>query len=187
MRSLKVVPLVLWLSLLIVSSAHVLDASPSEAASESAPTAPPDSYAITDVTMILSRTSCYGTCPVYTVVVGGEGACVFTGIHFTAVQGERAFRIEPKAALDLLNEFYRIDFLGLRDQYLERVYVDVRPDGMIKKSFGSVVDDPHTLITLKLGTYSKTIEKNSEFGPTELVDLADRIDRVTNSAQWIKK
>jgi len=165
----------------------IVTVSCAQAAPESPPAVPPETYAIADVKMILSRTSCYGTCPIYTIVVGGDGACTFKGFDFTAVKGERAFHIEPKAVLDLLNEFYRIDFLGLRDRYLERIYIGVRPDGTIEKSIGSVEDDPHTLITLKLGTYSKTIEKNSEFGPSDLVDLADRIDRVTNSAQWVKR
>ena len=38
---------------------------------------------------------CFGTCPVYRVSVGSDGAGTFTGVRFTAVTGDRAFRISP--------------------------------------------------------------------------------------------
>lgn len=36
---------------------------------------------------------CFGVCPVYQVTVRPDGSGVFNGIRFTAVTGERAFRV----------------------------------------------------------------------------------------------
>jgi len=38
---------------------------------------------------------CFGACPVYAVTVRPDGSGVFTGKRFTAVTGERAFKLTP--------------------------------------------------------------------------------------------
>jgi len=38
---------------------------------------------------------CFGTCPVYKVTVRPDGTGMFEGRRFTAVTGERAFRVSP--------------------------------------------------------------------------------------------
>ncbi|MES2443015.1 MAG: DUF6438 domain-containing protein [Pseudomonadota bacterium] len=38
---------------------------------------------------------CFGACPVYSVTVRPDGSGVFTGKRFTAVSGERAFKLSP--------------------------------------------------------------------------------------------
>ncbi|MCW3836499.1 DUF6438 domain-containing protein [Sphingomonas canadensis] len=39
---------------------------------------------------------CFGACPVYSVTVRPDGSGVFNGIRFTAVTGERAFKLTPE-------------------------------------------------------------------------------------------
>ncbi|UZK64620.1 DUF6438 domain-containing protein [Sphingomonas sp. M1-B02] len=51
---------------------------------------------------------CYGTCPVYRIVVGADGKGVFTGIRNTAVTGERAFTLSAgqyRAFADALSPY----------------------------------------------------------------------------------
>lgn len=36
---------------------------------------------------------CFGRCPVYRVMIATDGTGLFEGVHFTAVQGRRDFRI----------------------------------------------------------------------------------------------
>lgn len=38
---------------------------------------------------------CFGACPVYSITVRPDGSGVFTGKRFTAVTGERAFKLTP--------------------------------------------------------------------------------------------
>jgi hypothetical protein len=48
----------------------------------------------TPVETITYRTgACFGRCPIYEVTVNSNGSATFNGINFTAVRGERAFRI----------------------------------------------------------------------------------------------
>lgn len=39
--------------------------------------------------------ACFGACPVYSVTVRPDGSGVFTGKRFTAVTGEREFKLSP--------------------------------------------------------------------------------------------
>ncbi|MDF7776269.1 DUF6438 domain-containing protein [Sphingomonas sp. AOB5] len=38
---------------------------------------------------------CFGRCPVFTITVRPDGSGIFTGKQFTAVTGERAFKLTP--------------------------------------------------------------------------------------------
>lgn len=46
---------------------------------------------------------CFGRCPVYRLHLEPNGQAVFTGIRFTAVTGERRFRIDPAEAAAFAN------------------------------------------------------------------------------------
>jgi hypothetical protein len=46
-------------------------------------------------TIIFETGTCFGTCPVYRVVVNSSGAGTFEGRHHTAVTGTRSFRLRP--------------------------------------------------------------------------------------------
>jgi uncharacterized protein DUF6438 len=46
-------------------------------------------------TIIFETGPCFGTCPVYRVVVNSAGTGTFEGRHHTAVTGTRAFRLRP--------------------------------------------------------------------------------------------
>ena len=45
----------------------------------------------------LERTACFGTCPVYSLVVLNNGKVIFNGERFTAVQGKKEFEIPPES------------------------------------------------------------------------------------------
>jgi hypothetical protein len=46
-------------------------------------------------TIVFETGPCFGTCPVYRVVVNSNGSGTFEGRHHTAVIGTRAFRLRP--------------------------------------------------------------------------------------------
>jgi len=46
-------------------------------------------------TIIFETGPCFGTCPVYRVVVNSNGTGTFEGRHHTAVTGTRPFRLRP--------------------------------------------------------------------------------------------
>ncbi len=132
----------------------------------------------------MSRTSCFGTCPVYRLTLRGTGACTYSGHAFVRLKGDTTFSVSQQVIVDLLNDLNAMYFFNLRDRYTERAYVRLLPNGDLEHSVGESVDDPHLILTVQIGPYTKTVEKNWEFGPKELVAIADKIDKITNSSQW---
>ena len=66
-----------------------------------------------DTKISMSRTACYGRCPVYTVTISADGAVAWNGKRFVAVTGKRTRKISKKAVLGLLHRFGEVDFMNI--------------------------------------------------------------------------
>jgi protein TonB len=146
----------------------------------------PRGYQLEDVTIELWRTGCFGTCPSYRLVIRGTGDCTYFGSDYVSEKGEIPFHVEPSAVIDLLNDLYGMEFFNLKDYYIERETVHALPDGTVAQSRLVVSDIPHQIVAVKIGAYVKRVEKNSMFGPQDLVTFGEKMDAVTQSSQWIK-
>lgn len=146
---------------------------------------PPERYALTDVTITLERTPCFGACPDYTVVLRGDGTVQYTGRRFVKVEGEQKSTITRDAFVELLSEFYRIDFFALKDDYFDSRTISVSADGQVEEQQTTVTDLPTTFVTLEIGGYRKRIR--AYWGtPEELVQLANQIDTAAGTVAWVK-
>ena len=108
------------------------------------------------------------------------------GSSYVLQKTEIPFHLEPSVVVDLLNDLYAMDFFSLKDSYVERHTVRARADGTVEHFALTVSDDPHQIVTVHIGAYMKQIEKNSMYGPKDLVALGEKIDAITNSSQWTK-
>lgn len=107
----------LWWVVLVGSCAHpapVVAVAPPVVQVE-APAAPPP-----DV-LVLERTACSGTCPVYRLTLQPDGHVHFAGVRDVAAVGERDWRIEPAFAKHLFGEFDRAGFAALAPRYSTEV------------------------------------------------------------------
>jgi len=122
--------------------------------------------------MTLERTSCNGTCPVYTLTIYGTGLVVYEGESYVKIKGRRTSKITGDKLKKLMSWFKEIDFSSLKDSYEE-----------------NTVPDMATAITsITINDKTKSVRHN--YGdlksPSELTRLEHRIDKITNSIQWIK-
>jgi Domain of unknown function (DUF6438) len=124
----------------------------------------------------LRRTSCFGTCPIYSLEIFEDGPLHFDGERFVAAIGPRDSQIAPSAANALIERFAKINYFDLQDVYESRQ----NPDGTIE----SISDLPTTYLSLRVGNRSKTI-KDYAFAPDDLRTLELEIERVTNTHRWI--
>src|SRR5580698_6782796 len=94
-----------------------------------------------DQTLItLERTSCYGECPVYKLTLRGDGSIMYKGYKFVRVRGKQKTKIKPSEVESLLQEFRKLDYFALDDEY-----------STIKNSDGTVsvvTDLPTTIVSL---------------------------------------
>jgi hypothetical protein len=142
-------------------------------------TEPPSKYKLRDVAMVLRRTECLGSCPAYTLTIRGDGPCTLSGSGKpTWVQ---TYSIDSKSAIEVLHDFYDSDFFVLRTRYTEGRGPIVQQDGWVREVGISSTDQPHTILTLTIGTYSKTIDSCNGDGPKALRDIADHMDRISDA------
>src|ERR1700733_9628445 len=126
-----------------------------------------------NVVITLSRDACYGTCPMYTVELHGDGTVVYRGKRFVAVKGERRGKVAEVAVQDLVAEFRKADFFSLSDQYI-----------------AGVTDFPSYTISIEIDGKKKTVLDyvGGQVGmPRTVTDLENDIDRIAGSDRWVRQ
>ena len=124
-----------------------------------------------DVTIRLERTACFGTCPGYTVEIGGDGSVTYTGESYVAVDGVRRERIAPEAVDALIARFREADFFSLNDEYV-----------------AGITDLPTYAVTLTIGGRTKRVVDyagSMEGMPFAVMRLERAIDRIARTRAWI--
>lgn len=101
-------------------------------------------------------------------------------------KGDAQFELDPATIVGLLNDLYALDFFLRRDQYTTRQSLRLSPDGKLTRGLVTVSDLPGLILTVRILDYTKTIEMNSMFGPTELLAFGAKVDSLTSSWQWVK-
>jgi hypothetical protein len=100
-------------------------------------TAYPDSTPA-DFQISLDRGACFGTCPVYSLTVSGNGSVSYTGLSFVTVEGDQEASLSPDVVAQLFQAVVSADFFGLDDRYevlatdLPSITTTVTMDGQTK-------------------------------------------------------
>lgn len=123
-----------------------------------------------DVEIILERTTCYGTCPSYRIIISDDGTVTYEGYKYVMVEGKQVSSISQEQITELLTEFEQIDFYSLPD-YTTR----------------HVTDMPYAILSLNIDSDAKTIKHyfGDPAAPKELFLLEKKIDEIVDSKQWI--
>ncbi len=125
-----------------------------------------------DVIITLERTPCFGTCPVYTLTIYGDGTVIYEGKDFVTTRGKAEATISQDKIEQLVAEFQKVDYFSLNDNYVEKT-----------------ITDAETVITsITIDGKTKIIEhyRGDFSAPKELKELEDKIDETVNSSQWIR-
>jgi len=132
-----------------------------------APTVRPDSA----VTITLSRSGCYGTCPSYEVSVSTEGI-VFEGEGFVVASGRHTDTVDPSAVRGLAKKLVAADFYSMNDEYQ-----------------AGVTDNPTYVLSISIDGHAKKVLDyvGSWVGMPEVIsDLEDEIDTFARTERWIE-
>jgi len=119
----------------------------------------------------LERGPCYGTCPVYSVELSGDGTVTYNGKQFVLVKGQHASRIAPAAVSALLDKVRAADFWSLQPRYAARI-----------------TDNPEYSVTVTAGGRTKSVTDyvGREAGmPANVTALEEEIDRVAGTKRWV--
>jgi hypothetical protein len=124
-----------------------------------------------NVEITLSRSMCYGRCPVYKVSVSTKGI-VFDGEVFVAAKGRHTDTIDPGAVRALARKFVEADFYSMRDKYV-----------------AGVTDNPTYTLSVDIDGHKKQVVDyvGQWVGmPAVIVELEDDVDALAHTERWIK-
>ncbi|PWR22467.1 hypothetical protein DKG74_11330 [Zavarzinia aquatilis] len=119
----------------------------------------------------IQHTACYGTCPIYTVTIGGDGRVSYDGGFNVAFAGRVEERVDPAAVAALIEQFRAAQFFGLEDEYA-----------------AEVTDLPSTVLRLRLGKAEKKVVDYAglyDGMPPTVVALERAVEHLARSARWV--
>jgi len=126
----------------------------------------------------LDRSTCYGTCPSYSLEIFSDGTVKYVGRRFVRVKGKRTTKISVAEVRRLVDAFAAISYEKLKEDYVYEKF----PDGTTHIT----VDVQEVTTTLNLDGQRKSV-RNHYRGSEELSKLENEIDRTVGSAVWVKK
>ena len=120
----------------------------------------------------LERTACFGKCPVYSLMIKGDGSVIYSGVDFVKIKGIQETTISAEAMDELLQAFDDAEYFLLNDSYT---------------AFGKS-DMPSAYTSISIGDNTKSVKHylGDNKAPKKLTELENKIDAIVNSAQWIK-
>ena len=132
----------------------------------------PDTSDLSKVSIKLTRSSCFGTCPDYSVTISGDGTVHYSGKYRVLIPGDHVSYIRPAAVRELLDQFRKANFFAARDRYRY-----------------NATDLPTYVVSLTIGSQTKTVIDYygiKDGMPATITNLEDQIDKTADTARWIE-
>jgi hypothetical protein len=125
----------------------------------------------------LSRTECFGSCPIYSVTIHGDGRVDWRGEKFVEAKGERHASIIRSQLDALVATIDRVGFFQL-DEF------GTPPRADHTRVFHTCSDTPSAIVTVvRNGQHHTT--SNDHCNPSPATELEDQIEAVIQTARWI--
>jgi hypothetical protein len=137
--------------------------------------------------LTLERTICFGWCPIYRVVIHGDGRVEYEGEDYVKVVGRATNKLSSQQIAQIVTAINDAKYFSLRDRY------EYEDDGCPM----SVTDSPSVITSVTVGATTKTIHhyygcvEPHEQGqpwqvfPRELTAFDTRIDEIVGTARWV--
>lgn len=122
------------------------------------------------VEITLRRTSCFGSCPSYSILIRGDGSVLYEGKGFVKQLGQHRTRISAAQVRALAERFFSEGFFSFCGTY------------------GAPSDLPSAITSIKWPGVRKTVINYGGFAgpiPQELFELEETIDNFVDSHQWV--
>lgn len=126
---------------------------------------------VSDCSVVIQRTTCFGTCPVYVMTILGNGKVEFEGGRFVEAIGNHTTEIPVDSMRALIHQIDTCGWFDLKDAYKEY----------------SITDAPAVKTVVTMGKRTKTIEHYTGdlTAPAILKIIERRIDEIGKAATFI--
>jgi hypothetical protein len=128
---------------------------------------------IDDLSLTLTRTACFGTCPIYSLSVTRDGTARFAGVAYTDTEGVAETRLSAAQLSEFVKEIVRADFFGYKQDDQCVVFKTDHPSVILKVLWHGRKRSADVI----LGCEKRL--------PDPIPALVDSIDKIVNIMQWI--
>ena len=119
-------------------------------------------------TIVYSKGSCFGKCPIFTLTVYNSGLVKFNGRRYTGMDGKHEMQLDKKKYAEIVNKFRENRFWRFNDTY------DM-----------DLVDAAMTTVSFSDKGKNKTVKGKSGF-PDKLIELTKELDKlVKDKESWV--
>ncbi len=126
-----------------------------------------EDYKYPEETMVkISKTACFGECPVYSFTLQGDGQATFNGKRFTELEGPHRRTYSADTTNTVFKEMIGMDLYQYESEYTDQI-----------------TDLPTTYLTFQHEGREKEIKLYYGF-PKELEDLANRLQELAFAEGW---
>lgn len=132
--------------------------------------APPSLQRNSKVSISLTRSGCFGTCPSYAVTASTDGI-IFEGNSYVVAHGRHVARVDANKVRKLAASFVKADFYSMEPKYE-----------------ASITDNPTYVLSIDIDGHKKTVEDYVgvwEGMPSVITELEDQVDDLAGSERWI--
>jgi Domain of unknown function (DUF6438) len=124
----------------------------------------------------MSRGPCFGSCPIYSLTLQGDGLVEYRGIRFVRVKEKQSTRIGSEQLMQVLRDLDRMHFFTVED-----------------RAFQWGFDSPSVSISVSVDGRQKRVTTDGVYvvgwngGPkARILQIADEIDTIAGSKQWVQ-
>lgn len=117
--------------------------------------------------IVLSKGTCFGECPVYTLTVYNTGLMKFNGVRYTEMDGKHELQLTEDQYVELIKAFDEANLWQFEDLYNM-----------------DIADLPTTTISYADDDKLKTIKGKAE-RPVELVQLEEKLTALIQLEGWV--
>lgn len=114
----------------------------------------------------ISRTACFGSCPIYTIDIYQSGYTVYNGIRFVQKQGVYTTTISEARIEQLIDTAKAIGYMQMKDEY----------DGPIS-------DLPSTITSIVINENRKTVRRRYDY-PKSILRFEQLFDDILLTENW---
>lgn len=127
---------------------------------------------ISNDTLMLQRTVCFGMCPSYKLIIYGTGKVDYEGFKYSKIDGKVSSQIPVDSVRILIQEIEKADFFSWNNEYQQQDATDL----------------PSAWTTVTINGKTKLIKHygGDSSAPRKLTEIEHRMDEIANSEQWIR-
>ena len=142
----------------------------------------PSEFDLVNFELTIKRNGCFGPCPIYEVILKGNGSLQYIGKRHVSFEGKRSKQVESKIVKSVITRLFESNFFYFPHSYTD--YIVAFEGKSATVLIQTETDIPMPFIEIKIGSFKKGF-RSTPSAPLEARMLIDEIEKIINISEWI--